>query len=1296
MATLVLTAAGQVLGGSIGGGLGAALGGVIGAIAGQAIDNALFGQTQTRHGPRLESLTVQTSSEGAAIPRVYGRTRISGQVIWATELEEVVTETTQGGKGAPSQTQVEYRYFANLGIGLCEGPIHRIGRIWADGNLVDQSKFTIRVHPGHASSLPDSLISAKQGESGSPAYRDTAYVVFDRIPLDDFGNRIPQFSFEVIRVVEPLETSIGAVTLIPGSTEFGYLPRALNSHLGLGEWQTETSHTTTAPTNIEAALDDLQALCPALKRVSLVVAWFGDDLRCGHCTVRPKVEAKTRSLDQAVWSVGGLARIHAEVVSQHEGRVAFGGTPSDESVVELIRHLTARGIKVTFYPFIMMDIPHDNTLPGTDGSPTQPAYPWRGRITCSPQAGSVGSVDGTSEAATQVANFIGAAENTQFVALGEQIFFVGPQEWTLRRMILHYAHLCVAAGGVEAFLIGSELRGLTRIRGASNSFPVVDALVTLAADVKSVVGSATLVSYAADWSEYFGHHPSDGTNDAFFHLDPLWSSPDVDFIGIDMYWPLSDWRDGDHIDQADALNPYDSEYLTSRIRSGEGYDWYYRSQSDRDNQNRTIITDGAYNKPWMFRYKDILNWWSNLHYDRPGGIEVQEPTAWVPRSKPFWFTECGCPAVDRGSNQPNVFVDPKSSESFYPYYSARHRDDLIQRRYLQSVITHFAETELSTLNPESANPGVPMIASDAIFVWTWDARPFPEFPLARNVWSDGANWYLGHWVNGRFGSVSVSTLITHILLDYGIEPFHVTSVPGLVDGYIAEGGATARDVLEPLLDAFSIRAHDTGTTVRFVEESSSVATFSADDLALENADDVSLTTRLRDWRTEPDAVRISFRHTLRDYEQSTATVGLAAAQDARVMQIGLSAFSSGDSMLAAAQTVLDRHLSEREHMHFALPPDYVALEVGDRINLKTDEADATLEIVRVEDAVLRRVDAVTVAPRRSRAVFAIDEGNRLAARSAAGAPDFVVLDLPLLTSSDIDHQPRVAATVKPWLGDLAVYGSSTSDNYSLIQTLTRPTILGTLLHDLGAGVTALWDDLTKLEVQVSYAVLSSVSDSSVLAGANALAVECRNGEWEVLQFANAVLIGLNTYRLSRLLRAQVGTDGAMRAGAEAGARVVLLDDRAPQLETSSDDLGRTLNVRVGPLSRPLDDPSYLTQTQSFQGLARRPYSPVHLRAYRMNESGDIEVRWIRRTRIDGDSWTNIEVPLGESTEAYQVTVYNDDTVLRQLSVSVPVFSYPVALQLADFGVVVNSLDISVAQLSSVFGPGTTIREMLHV
>ena len=201
MATVVLQYAGAALGAAIGGPLGGVIGRAAGAIAGSIIDRRLFGPGgQNFQGPRLGDLRVMASEEGAAIPRLWGRMRISGQVIWASNFEEVSTTTTQSAssKGGPKTRSTEFSYFANFAVGLCEGVVDRIGRVWADGKEIDISKFTTRLHQGTEDQLPDSLIVAKEGALNAPAYRGLAYVVFERLPLEQFGNRLPQLSFEVI------------------------------------------------------------------------------------------------------------------------------------------------------------------------------------------------------------------------------------------------------------------------------------------------------------------------------------------------------------------------------------------------------------------------------------------------------------------------------------------------------------------------------------------------------------------------------------------------------------------------------------------------------------------------------------------------------------------------------------------------------------------------------------------------------------------------------------------------------------------------------------------------------------------------------------------------------------------------------------------------------------------------------------------------------------------------------------------------------------------------------------------
>lgn len=192
MATLVFSALGTLVGGP--------LGGAIGALVGRQVDGAIFGGGR-REGPRLRELAPMTSSYGAALPRHFGRMRVPGTVIWATELVEH-SETQGGGKGRPSVTT--YSYTASFAVALASRPIAGVGRIWADGNLLRgaggdlKAGGALRVHTGEGGQAPDPLIAAIEGAERCPAWRGTAYVVFEDLELADFFNRIPMLTFEVI------------------------------------------------------------------------------------------------------------------------------------------------------------------------------------------------------------------------------------------------------------------------------------------------------------------------------------------------------------------------------------------------------------------------------------------------------------------------------------------------------------------------------------------------------------------------------------------------------------------------------------------------------------------------------------------------------------------------------------------------------------------------------------------------------------------------------------------------------------------------------------------------------------------------------------------------------------------------------------------------------------------------------------------------------------------------------------------------------------------------------------------
>ena len=184
--------------------------------------------------------------------------------------------------------------------------------------------------------------------------------------------------------------------------------------------------------------------------------------------------------------------------------------------------------------------------------------------------------------------------------------------------------------------------------------------------------------------------------------------------------------------------------------------------------------------------------------------------------------------------------------------------------------------------------------------------------------------------------------------------------------------------------------------------------------------------------------------------------------------------------------------------------------------------------------------------------------------------------------------------------------------------------------------------------------------------------------------------------LSGLLRGQAGSESAMRAPLAPGARFVLLDAAVAELGISDTERGLSRIWAYGPAPLPLDDETYATATRSFDGIGLRPLSPVHLHA-RRGPGGDIELGWIRRTRIGGDNWAGLDVPLGEESEHYEVEIRDGSTVKRVIATDGPHAIYSVADQVADFGsATFPTLDVAVRQLSASFGHGAGRSATLHL
>lgn len=167
----------------------------------------------TQERGKLSDIKIQGATQGTPLPKVFGVDRVAGNVIYTSSVRETVTVTEEGGGGGsgggPSYTVKDYHYDIDLAISVCEGVITGYRRIWLNQDIIYDSRSgsdvwdkkidsaNVRRYVGSEVQNPDSLLEAEFGVGNVPAYRGTAYVVFESLNLDAYGGNVPNITFEV-------------------------------------------------------------------------------------------------------------------------------------------------------------------------------------------------------------------------------------------------------------------------------------------------------------------------------------------------------------------------------------------------------------------------------------------------------------------------------------------------------------------------------------------------------------------------------------------------------------------------------------------------------------------------------------------------------------------------------------------------------------------------------------------------------------------------------------------------------------------------------------------------------------------------------------------------------------------------------------------------------------------------------------------------------------------------------------------------------------------------------------------
>ena len=203
-------------------------------------------------------------------------------------------------------------------------------------------------------------------------------------------------------------------------------------------------------------------------------------------------------------------------------------------------------------------------------------------------------------------------------------------------------------------------------------------------------------------------------------------------------------------------------------------------------------------------------------------------------------------------------------------------------------------------------------------------------------------------------------------------------------------------------------------------------------------------------------------------------------------------------------------------------------------------------------------------------------------------------------------------------------------------TLPAPATIGETLDTLGPGPVARFDRGSSVTVKLYSGQLAAVGDALALQGRSTMAIQGSDGAWEIFAFSDAELVANDTYRLSRLLRGLGGDEALATRSVPAGASVVLLDRAVMPLASGLSSIGATNALSVGPANGVAGGATYASLSATVTTKALHPYSPVQATA--IQGAAGVLISFIRRGRIDSDAWEPIDIPLGEDSESYQISI----------------------------------------------------------
>jgi hypothetical protein len=554
----------------------------------------------------------------------------------------------------------------------------------------------------------------------------------------------------------------------------------------------------------------------------------------------------------------------------------------------------------------------------------------------------------------------------------------------------------------------------------------------------------------------------------------------------------------------------------------------------------------------------------------------------------------------------------------------------------------------------------------------------------------------------KVGSQAVSTC--------GVVGAAGTSLPSLVADLCARAGLTAsdydvsllsstlarlsvdrlrpaRDWLTELGNIYRFRVRNSGGTLQFVPKGGSpVATIEQASLGLDVGEGIRppITASRTQGIDLPRSVTVVYSDANADYAPGQQQYVMRQYSQGQDITLTVTAILTGAEALELAQIACKEPHLERLSWTTSVGIEHLSLEAGDVVDLPTGRAWVR-DIQEQGDSILRATFVAEAAAAYTGNGLPAPATTAPARRIAlAGPTRMELLDIPIL--QDTDNRPGIYLAalgyLSGWTG-AEVYRSDDGEVFDPLASVVTAAVIGTTTNALVSGSTTIWDRANTLNVKLIDGSLSSASELNVLNGANAALVGAHGG-WEIIQFETATLEADGTYTLSKLLRGRKGTEWAVGTHQAGDTFVALTGNTLGRVDKSINDIGVTRQYKA--VSFGNDIAAAATIAFANQGVGLKPYAPAHVTGSR-NGSGDLTIKWVRRTRVGGEWRDFVDASLGEDSEAYEVDIMSGSTVVRTLAVTSPAATYTAADQTTDFGSTQSSIILRIYQLSADIGRG---------